>query len=176
MKFCLCVFRFHPPVIPPDFKPVHKFPFPLDTQSKFSEPPPPEVPTPEDDNLRLLIEGFAKLVARCGKLFEDLSREKNKTNPLFCFLNGGNGHLYYERKLWEEKQKHADQQKQLDMGSSSSAQKVTAESRGRILGERPLERSFTESSSSNSLKEVLQLQSNLSDTFTKPSSIVSHYL
>lgn len=122
--------------------------------------------------MKLLIDGLATLVARCGKLFEDLSKEKNKSNPLFSFITGGNDHSYYLRKLWEEKQKHGDQQKQMDTKSMPSVPKLTAESRGRILGERPLEKS-TESSSSVAPKEIIHLQSNLSDTFTKPASLVS---
>ncbi|KAM0944272.1 putative G patch domain-containing protein [Dioscorea sansibarensis] len=162
--------RFQSPVIPPDFEPVHKFSAPLEPASKFAEALPPEVPPPEDGNLKLLIDGLATLVARCGKLFEDLSKEKNKSNPLFSFITGGNGHSYYLRKLWEEKQKHGDQQKQMDTKSIPSGLKLTAESRGRILGERPLEKS-TESSSSVVPKEIIHLQSNLSDTFTKPASL-----
>lgn len=111
------------------------------------------------------------MVARCGELFEDISKEKNRNNPLFSFLTGGSGHDFYKRKLWEERQKRADQRKQqLDMKSLPSMQKMTAESRGRILGERPLERSSKDSSSS---AEVNHLQYNLSDTFTKPASLVS---
>eukprot|EP00268_Persea_americana_P032947 TRINITY_DN3259_c0_g1_i6.p1 TRINITY_DN3259_c0_g1~~TRINITY_DN3259_c0_g1_i6.p1 ORF type:complete len:530 (+),score=146.07 TRINITY_DN3259_c0_g1_i6:1542-3131(+) len=55
------------------------------------------------------------------------------------------------------------------MKSLPSMQQMTAESRGRILGERPLERSSKDSSSS---AEVNHLQYNLSDTFTKPASLV----
>ncbi|KAH7682713.1 G patch domain-containing protein 1 [Dioscorea alata] len=162
--------RFHPPVIPQNFEPVHKFSSPPEPASKFAEALPQEVPPPEDSNLKLLIDGLATLVARCGKLFEDLSKEKNKSNPLFSFITGGNGHSYYLRKLWEEKQKHGDQQKQMDTKSMPSVPKLTAESRGRILGERPLEKS-AESSSSVVPKEIIHLQSNLSDTFTKPASL-----
>ncbi|XP_077244043.1 SWAP (Suppressor-of-White-APricot)/surp domain-containing protein [Tasmannia lanceolata] len=165
--------RFDPPVIPLGFEPHHNFPAPLDIGNKFAVPPPPEVLPPEDNNLKMLIEGVATLVARSGKLFEDLSREKNKTNPLFSFLTGGNGHDFYVRKLWEEQQKRSDQRTvQIDLKSTPSVQKMTAESRGRILGERPLERSSKDSSSSVSSTDVVHLQFNLSDTFTKPASMV----
>ena len=160
--------RFYPPVIPPDFEPFHKFTSPPETVDKFAESPPPEFPPPEDNSLRLLIEGFATLVARCGKLFEDLSKEKNRSNPLFSFLSGGNGHQYYARKLWEARQKSV-QPRQLD---TSFDRKMTAESRGRILGEKPLERSSNDSTTAVAHKEIL-FQSNLSDTFTKPTSVVS---
>nr|XP_019710120.1 G patch domain-containing protein TGH homolog isoform X2 [Elaeis guineensis] len=164
--------RFHPPVIPADFEPYHKFPIPLEMEDKLAELPPPEVPPPEDNNLRLSIEGLATLVARYGKHFEDLSKEKHKFNPLFLFLNGGNGHSYYARKLWEEKQKKVDQRRMEDVKSKSSVQTMTADSRGRILGEKPLESSSSGSSSSTAFKEVIHFQSNLSDTFTKPISAV----
>ncbi|XP_057951463.1 G patch domain-containing protein TGH [Malania oleifera] len=163
--------RFDPPVIPKDFVPHHKFPASLETDNKFADLGPPEVPPPGDNNLKVLIEGVASLVARCGKLFEDLSREKNQSNPLFCFLTGGNGHEYYTRKLWEERKKRTDQTKiQVDGKSFQCMQKLTAETRGKILGERPLGRSPKESSSSVASAGLLQLQLNLSDTFTKPAS------
>lgn len=167
--------RFKPPVIPPGFEPHHKFSAPLDVGGKFADPPPPEVPPPEDKNLKLLIEGFAILVRKCGKLFEDLSREKNKANPLFSFLTGGYGHEFYVRKLWEEQQKQSANKQQADDKSTLSnvtKKKLTAETRGKILGERPLERSSQELSTSASG----HLQVNLSDTFTAPLSHVSCWI
>ncbi|KAH7852238.1 hypothetical protein Vadar_022361 [Vaccinium darrowii] len=162
--------RFDPPVIPKDFVPCHKFPAPLDMNNRFSDAPPPEIPPPEDNNLKILIEGVAAIVARCGKLFEDLSREKNQSNPLFSFLNGGDGHDYYSRKLWEGRQKRTDGKKlELDGKVVSSVQKMTAESRGNILGERPLERTSKDLSLASTSTDV-QLQFHLSDTFTKPES------
>lgn len=116
------------------------------------------------------------MVARCGRLFEDLSKEKNRSNPLFSFLSGGTGHQYYTRQLWEAKQK-TDQKRQVDIPfeqkMEAESRKMTAESRGRILGEKPLERSTNNSTMATVPKEVLQFQSNLSDNFTKPTSLVS---
>lgn len=166
--------RFHPPVIPPDFKPYHKFASPLETLGKFLELPPPEVPPPEDNNSRLLIDGFANLVARCGKLFENLSKEKNKSNPLFSFLSGASGYDYYARKLWEAKRRRADQEKQVGVESAVSEQKMTADTRGKVLGERPLERSSNESLKSTTPTATVHFQSNLSDTFIKPTALVSN--
>lgn len=161
-------------MIPASFVPHHKFPIPFDPAAKIAELPPPEVPPPEDSDLKLLIDGFATLVARCGKIFEDLSKEKNRSNPLFSFLFGGNGHNYYERKLWEAQQKSINQRRLPDdMPSKPSSQNMTAESRGKILGEKQLERSSMESISS--VREIINLQSNLSDTFTKPESAVSSH-
>lgn len=164
--------RFDPPVVPKDFVPRHVFLTPLDVGSKFTEADPPEAPIPEDNNLKILIDGMATLVARCGKLFEDLSREKNQSNPLFAFLFGGNGHDYYARRLWEEKQKHTDQNKR-ELGGklTQTVEKMTAETRGKILGEKPLERSIRDSAISDSSAETVNLQYKLSDTFTKPTSL-----
>ncbi|CAN1856593.1 G patch domain-containing protein TGH [Linum perenne] len=159
--------RFNAPEVPKDFVPRHKFAGPLKVEDKTALPPPPEVPPPEDNNLKVLIVGVATLVARCGKLFEDLSREKNQSNPAFGFLMGGKGREYYERKLWEEQQKHTDHKKiSLDEKTSPSLNppKMNAENRGKILGERPLERS----SGSSLASQEINHQSNLSDTFTKP--------
>ncbi|KAK7330222.1 hypothetical protein VNO77_24410 [Canavalia gladiata] len=162
--------RFEAPVIPKNFVPHHAFSGPLDINSKNYEVPPPDVPPPEDSNLKLLIEGVANLVAKCGKLYEDLSREKNQSNPLFNFLSGGTGHDYYARKLWEAQQKFNDQTKrQLDGKMPPSVQRLTAESRGQILGEKPLERRSQDSSSSVTSMDV-HLQFNLTDTFTKSAS------
>ncbi|KAK8914403.1 hypothetical protein KSP39_PZI024093 [Platanthera zijinensis] len=163
--------RFQPPTIPPDYKPVHKFTSPLETTEMFLEQPPPEIPPPEDGNLRLLIEGFANLVARCGRLFEDLSKEKNKSNPLFSFLIGGSGHGYYARKLWEAKSRRSDQGKTASVEPTISDQRMTAGTRGKILGERPLERSSNDSPKSANTTPVVHFQSNLSDTFTNSAAL-----
>lgn len=114
------------------------------------------------------------MVARCGKHIEDFYKEKSKTNPQFMFLSEGDGCKYYMRKLWEHQQKYAGQQRP-DSPKSKTSEKLTADNRGRILGERPLDRS-TKLHSPLSAKEAVQLQSNLVDTFVKPISLVSFVL
>ncbi|CAJ1944308.1 unnamed protein product [Sphenostylis stenocarpa] len=162
--------RFEAPLVPKDFVPRHEFSGPLDINRKTYEVTPPDAPPPEDGNLKLLIEGVANLVAKCGKLYEDLSKEKNQSNPLFSFLSGGTGHEYYARKLWEAQQKHNDQtSQQLNGKMPPSVKKLTAESRGQILGEKPLEKSSQIPSSSVASTDI-QLQFNLTDTFTKSAS------
>lgn len=163
--------RFHPPEIPADFDGHHKFSSPIQAADKFSDLAPPEVPPPEDTTLRLLIEGCAAMVARCGKHIEDFYKEKSKANPQFLFLDGGDGCSYYARKLWENQQKFIGQQRPDTVKSKPSSDKLTAENRGNILGERPLDRSSKTSSTSFSAKEAVQLQSNLGDTFVKPISL-----
>uniref|UniRef100_A0A0E0LBR8 G patch domain-containing protein TGH homolog n=1 Tax=Oryza punctata TaxID=4537 RepID=A0A0E0LBR8_ORYPU len=162
--------RFDPPEIPADFDGRHKFLTPRQDVNTLSDLAPPEVPAPEDTSLRLLIEGCAAMVARCGKHIEDFYKEKSKTNTQFNFLNEGDGCSYYARKLWEYQQKYIDQQKP-DTVKSKSSDKLTAENRGKILGERPLDRSAKSSSSSFPAKEAIQLQSNLGDNFVKPISL-----
>lgn len=162
--------RFDPPEIPSDFDGRHKFLTPRQDVNNLSDLAPPEVPAPEDTSLRLLIEGCAAMVARCGKHIEDFYKEKSKTNTQFNFLNEGDGCSYYARKLWEYQQKYIDQQKP-DTVQSKSSDKLTAENRGKILGERPLDRSTKSSSSSFPAKEAIQLQSNLADNFVKPISL-----
>uniref|UniRef100_A0ACD6AJX0 Uncharacterized protein n=1 Tax=Avena sativa TaxID=4498 RepID=A0ACD6AJX0_AVESA len=163
--------RFHPPEIPADFDGHHKFSSPIQAADKFSDLAPPEVPPPEDTTLRLLIDGCAAMVARCGKHIEDFYKEKSKASPQFLFLDGGDGCSYYARKLWEHQQKFIGQQRPDSVKSKPSSDKLTAENRGNILGERPLDRSSKSSSTSFSAKEAVQLQSNLGDTFVKPISL-----
>lgn len=168
-KYC----RFDPPEIPKGFVPQHKFPAPLEIGSKSADAPPPEVPPPENNNLKVLIEGVATLVARCGKLFEDLSREKHRSNPLFAFLHGGDGCDFYARKLWEECQKRGNQTKLWEGKMFQNSHKMSAESRGKVLGEKALQKSTEDSSSMIASADAVNLQFNLSDTFIKPASFVS---
>ncbi|KAJ0248737.1 G patch domain-containing protein TGH [Hirschfeldia incana] len=162
--------RFDPPKIPKDFVARHKFLGPREAEAKPTVSAPPDVPPPEDKNLKLLIDGFATFVSRCGKLYEDLSREKNESNQLFDFLRGGSGHDYYARRLWEEQQKRSGQSNlQLDAKVPPSVQKMTAETRGSLLGEKPLQKSKKEPETSSS-GGSFQFPTNLSDTFTKSAS------
>ena len=155
----------------------HKFSGPRETETKPTASTPPDVPPPEDKNLKLLIDGFATFVSRCGKLYEDLSREKNESNQLFDFLRGGSGQDYYVRRLWEEQQKRGDQSNlQLDVKVPPSVEKMTAEKRGSLLGERPLQKSLKETETSASSGGSFQFPTNLSDTFTKSASSVSKQL
>lgn len=168
--FCI---RFNPPTIPNDFVPVHKFSGPLELDKNFTECPPPDASPPNDTNKQVLIEGIAKLVAQCGKLFEDLSKERHQSNPLFTFLFGGEGNEYYVRKLWEERKKQKDQSSIiLAKHSTQSVQKMTAVTRGNMLGEKPLPKSVKESSTPVVPSDI-QLKYNLSDTFAEPLSVVS---
>ncbi|KAF9616570.1 hypothetical protein IFM89_030337 [Coptis chinensis] len=70
-------------------------------------------------------------------------------------------------RLWEEQQKHHNQNKQhvdmesvpsLHKESVPSLQKMAAESRGRILGEKPLERSYKDSNPFIASADAIQFQ------------------
>lgn len=163
---------FIPSTIPLSFVPQHKFSVPLEVERNFFQLAPPEVAPPHDSELCMMIEGLATFVARSGKIFEDLSREKNANNPLFCFLFGGTGHDYYRRKLWEEQKRLAEQGKDpIEKSSERKGQKLNSEDRGRVLGERPLEKSL-DSGRKCVPSDVDRLQSILFDTFTKPASLL----
>lgn len=175
MALLLLFIRFLPPEIPGDFDAQHKFPTPVQSAEIFPDSAPLEVPPPEDTSLTLLIDGCAAMVARCGKHIEDFYKEKSKTNPQFLFLSGEDGCNYYMRKLWEHQQKNIGQQRPDSAKSKTSFDKLTAENRGKIFGERPLDRGVKLHSPSLSVKEAVQLQSNLVDTFVKPISLVSYF-
>ncbi|XP_070604382.1 calcium homeostasis endoplasmic reticulum protein isoform X1 [Erythrolamprus reginae] len=67
-------------------------------------PPPPLLPPPEDQELRNVIDKLAQFVARNGPEFEKMTMEKQKENPKFSFLFGGDFYGYYKYKLALEQQ------------------------------------------------------------------------
>ncbi|KAJ7538730.1 hypothetical protein O6H91_11G061500 [Diphasiastrum complanatum] len=133
--------RFPPPIVPRDFVPSHKFPHTFDSKRFFSELAPPEALPPDDTEMCKIIEGLAVFVARSGKLFEDLSKEKNREDPRFLFLFGGPGAEYYKRRLWEEQKNLAEQGKApLQKEAECKPKSLDASKRGQLLGESPLHR------------------------------------
>ncbi|EFJ35734.1 hypothetical protein SELMODRAFT_80512 [Selaginella moellendorffii] len=155
---------FHPPVVPPDYVPVHKFVAALDLSQSQSDNTPLEAPQPEDKTLVKLIDGMAILVARSGTQLEALSKEKNKENPLFQFLFGGMGGDYYTRRLWEERSKRG-----LQIQSNRDRPKLGASERGQALGEMPLQKSALPAIPA---EDRARLQATLNNTFMKPSAEV----
>ncbi|XP_024524173.1 G patch domain-containing protein TGH homolog isoform X1 [Selaginella moellendorffii] len=153
---------FHPPVVPPDYVPVHKFVAALDLSQSQSDNTPLEAPQPEDKTLVKLIDGMAILVARSGTQLEALSKEKNKENPLFQFLFGGMGGDYYTRRLWEERSKRG-----LQIQSNRDRPKLGASERGQALGEMPLQKSALPAIPA---EDRARLQATLNNTFMKPSA------
>ncbi|XP_058148619.1 calcium homeostasis endoplasmic reticulum protein [Dasypus novemcinctus] len=64
-----------------------------------------EMPLPPDDQeLRNVIDKLAQFVARNGPEFEKMTMEKQKDNPKFSFLFGGDFYSYYKCKLALEQQ------------------------------------------------------------------------
>ncbi|KAJ1060373.1 hypothetical protein K5549_012968 [Capra hircus] len=64
-----------------------------------------EMPLPPDDQeLRNVIDKLAQFVARNGPEFEKMTMEKQKDNPKFSFLFGGEFYSYYKCKLALEQQ------------------------------------------------------------------------
>ncbi|XP_036376893.1 calcium homeostasis endoplasmic reticulum protein isoform X2 [Megalops cyprinoides] len=61
-------------------------------------------PPPEDQELRNVIDKLAQFVARNGPEFEKMTMEKQKENPKFSFLFGGEFFNYYKYKLAIEQQ------------------------------------------------------------------------
>ncbi|KAM3876209.1 calcium homeostasis endoplasmic reticulum protein [Diretmus argenteus] len=61
---------------------------------------------PEDQELRNVIDKLAQFVARNGPEFEKMTMEKQKDNPKFSFLFGGDYFGYYKCKLAIEQQQH----------------------------------------------------------------------
>ncbi|CAG0886378.1 unnamed protein product [Cyprideis torosa] len=53
------------------------------------------VPPPEDPDVRNVIEKLAQFVARNGPEFEAMTKEKQRGNPKFSFLFGGENNAYY---------------------------------------------------------------------------------
>lgn len=60
-----------------------------------------------DQELRNVIDKLAQFVARNGPEFEKMTMEKQKDNPKFSFLFGGEYFGYYKYKLAIEQQQRA---------------------------------------------------------------------
>ncbi|XP_074640155.1 calcium homeostasis endoplasmic reticulum protein-like [Tubulanus polymorphus] len=62
-----------------------------------------EMPKPPEDNeLKNIIDKLANFVARNGGEFERLTKEKQKDNPKFSFLFGGENFNYYQYRVTSE--------------------------------------------------------------------------
>lgn len=62
-----------------------------------------------DQDLRNIIDKLAQFVARNGPEFEKMTKTKQKNNPKFSFLYGGEYFNYYQYKVTtEQASKHID--------------------------------------------------------------------
>ncbi|KAL5487291.1 hypothetical protein EMCRGX_G019874 [Ephydatia muelleri] len=57
---------------------------------------------PDDPELRTIIDKLANFVARNGPEFEQMTMEKQRDNPKFFFLFGGESNVYYKWKVATE--------------------------------------------------------------------------
>ncbi|KAF7279182.1 hypothetical protein GWI33_007591 [Rhynchophorus ferrugineus] len=67
---------------------------------------------PEDNELRTIIDKLAQFVARIGPDFEQMTKIKQKGNPKFQFLYGGEYFNYYQYKVTTEQAIVNQQQQQ----------------------------------------------------------------
>lgn len=67
----------------------------------YSQPPPPFLgpQAPDDAEQKNIIDKLANFVARNGSEFENVTKLKQKDNPKFKFLFGGEFYQYYMYKL-----------------------------------------------------------------------------
>jgi len=78
----------------------------------------PPFPPPEDQEQKNIIDKLANFVARNGSKFEEMTKEKQKGNPKFAFLFGGEYFNYYRWKVsfeiaQQQTQQHLQNQQQL---------------------------------------------------------------
>lgn len=83
--------------VPPAF-PSH-YPHPH-VPSPFYETAPPPVAPPSDPELHKRIDKLVEYAVKNGPEFEAMICEKQRDNPSYSFLFGGEGHAYYRFKLW----------------------------------------------------------------------------
>ncbi|KAF5188228.1 Calcium homeostasis endoplasmic reticulum protein [Thalictrum thalictroides] len=85
-----------PPGYPPHLPP-HLVPSPF--HNPYDSAPPPAAP-PSDPEHQKVIDKLVEYAAKNGPEFEAMIREKQRDNPAYSFLFGGEGHNYYRYKLW----------------------------------------------------------------------------
>ncbi|XP_046851460.1 calcium homeostasis endoplasmic reticulum protein-like isoform X2 [Xenia sp. Carnegie-2017] len=59
----------------------------------------PPFPAPQDQELKNIIDKLANFVARNGSKFEEMTKSKQKDNPKFSFLFGGDYFNYYKWRV-----------------------------------------------------------------------------
>ncbi|GJT44351.1 calcium homeostasis endoplasmic reticulum protein [Tanacetum coccineum] len=85
-----------PPNFPPHVPPhIGASPF----HGPYDAPPPP-APSTSDPEQQKCIDKLVEYAVKNGPEFEAMIREKQKDNPAYSFLFGGEGHGYYRYKLW----------------------------------------------------------------------------
>ncbi|KAA0196610.1 Calcium homeostasis endoplasmic reticulum protein [Fasciolopsis buskii] len=64
---------------------------------------------PSDPEQRNIIDKLSDFVARNGQEFESLTKEKQRDNPKFAFLQGGEFYDYYKFKVEEARKRWQSQ-------------------------------------------------------------------
>ena len=75
---------------------------PLDSAALFNpwEPPPAFCPAPSDVQLQERISLLARYASQNGPSFIDMMRDKQRGNPEFAFLQGGDGYAFFRWALY----------------------------------------------------------------------------
>lgn len=155
-------------MIPADFTSSHVLPAPLDVEQYLVRQEPPEVPSPDLQTSKA-INGVAAFVARSGRNFEDMLKEKHLNNPQLAFLfEGRAGHEFYVRRLWEEERRFPKQvNKKILSRSDDSRVELLGTNRGMILGEKPLPKTeIAEASSVEQERALSELTAQMNTRFT----------
>jgi calcium homeostasis ER protein len=72
--------------------------------------------TVADEELKTIIDKLAQFVARNGPEFEQMTKNKQRDNPRFYFLFGGQYFQYYQYRVSAEQHQHHQQQQQQLIG------------------------------------------------------------
>uniref|UniRef100_A0A1J3JPF6 Calcium homeostasis endoplasmic reticulum protein n=1 Tax=Noccaea caerulescens TaxID=107243 RepID=A0A1J3JPF6_NOCCA len=78
--------------------PPHHLPSPFPGPYDSAPPPPPPPPPPADPELQKRIDKLVEYSVKNGPEFEAMMRDRQKDNPDYAFLFGGEGHGYYRYK------------------------------------------------------------------------------
>lgn len=87
---------------------------------------------PQDQDLRNIIDKLAQFVARNGPEFEKMTKNKQKNNPKFSFLYGGDYFNYYQYKVTTEQASRSDSRSAGPSGVDGSGTRAAAVARGQL--------------------------------------------
>eukprot|EP00958_Prasinococcus_capsulatus_P020047 scaffold2552_cov380-Prasinococcus_capsulatus_cf.AAC.29 len=134
-----------------------------------SAAPPATARPPDDEGSRKAIDTLAAFVAKNGRAFEALARDRQGKDPKFAFLFGGRGANYYEWKVSILQAKQAIESRQNEAKAAAGAvdaalsgtSRLDAERRAQLLGEEQLQASAGGGiAAADKTRLQMQLQSN----------------
>mmetsp|Transcript_8580 Transcript_8580/g.24654 ORF Transcript_8580/g.24654 Transcript_8580/m.24654 type:complete len:930 (-) Transcript_8580:62-2851(-) len=129
------VAHYPPPSVPKGFPEKHCFPVcdvPREATAAFSAR---AVEPPENAGLKHAADTLAAFVAKNGKQFEEMARQRQNEDQKFAFLRGGDGADYYQWRLEAEKEKLQPAQVTQKLPGPPP---LTATARSHLLGEERL--------------------------------------